>query len=214
MRQRNGAIANTPNKRSSKRPPLATRTSLQPQFGHEIPVFSIFMSLAARLSPGYLDTLVVVRNLKSLDVAIGAIVAILAIGLSGCESQPPPPVDETQAAWYSQTVKEVVAITHEALTDFESGKPDDASKLILQAEPLADRLLKVRHPSLAAEEASSDLEHLYGRMLFSNRHYAWARLQFQKNLSRWKHWTPQTPDTLRRLKEAEAAIAECDLHTD
>jgi hypothetical protein len=49
-------------------------------------------------------------------------------------------------------------------------------------------------------------------MLLSNRHYGWARLQFQQNLSRWKHWTPQTPDTLRRLKEAETAIIECDRH--
>lgn len=183
--------------------------SLHPQFGQETPWdLPDLMSDKLCPTPAYLDTLVMVRYLTIL------VVVITAVSFTGCESQPPAPADETKAAWYSKTVQQVVAINREALADFEGGKPDDASKLILEAKPLADRLLNVRHPSLAAEEASSDLEHLYGRMLFSNRHYAWARLQFQKNLSRWKHWTPQTPDTLRRLKEAEAAIAECDRHTD
>ena len=136
--------------------------------------------------------------------------------MTACESAPSGPAgrDETQDAWYVQMVKQVAAINREAVADFEGGKPDQASALILQAQPLVARLLAVRHPNLAATEAASDLDQLYGRMLFSNRHYEWARLQFQKNLSRWKHWNPQTPDTERRRKEAEAAIAECDKHTD
>jgi hypothetical protein len=59
-------------------------------------------------------------------------------------------------------------------------------------------------------EASSDLDDLYGRMLLSNKHYVWAQTFFQKNSARWKYWQPQTPDTDRRLKQAQAAIAECD----
>jgi hypothetical protein len=65
---------------------------------------------------------------------------------------------------------------------------------------------------LEAAIAASDQDDLYGRMLLSNRHYGWARLLFQKILSRWKHWQPQTPETARLLKQAESAIAECDRH--
>lgn len=63
-------------------------------------------------------------------------------------------------------------------------------------------------------EVASDLDELYGRMVFSNRNYGWARLLFQKNAARWKHWTPQTPDTIRRLKEAESEIEDCDKHLE
>jgi hypothetical protein len=138
--------------------------------------------------------------------------------LAACDSQPRQGSlaerDETQAAWYAQVVKQVAAINREAESDFKAGKADRASALIQEAQPLVARLLAVRHPNLAAAEVASDLDQLYGQMLMSNRHYAWARLMFQKNLSRWKHWSPQTPDTERRYKEAEAAIAECDKHTD
>ena len=47
-------------------------------------------------------------------------------------------------------------------------------------------------------------------MLFSNKRYGWARLQFQKNVVRWKYWKPQTPETERRLQAAQAQIADCD----
>jgi hypothetical protein len=59
-------------------------------------------------------------------------------------------------------------------------------------------------------EAASDLDDLYGRMLLSNQHYVWAQTLFQKNLARWKYWQPQTPETARRMKQAEDAIAECE----
>jgi hypothetical protein len=77
----------------------------------------------------------------------------------------------------------------------------------------------VKQVAAINREAQSDFENgkldqLYGRMLLSNRHWGWARLQFQKNLSRWKHWTPQTADIERRIKEAEAGVAECDRHMD
>jgi hypothetical protein len=72
------------------------------------------------------------------------------------------------------------------------------------------RRFDVRQPTLAAAEAASDLDDLYGRMLLSNRHYEWAEFLFQKNRSRWKNWNPQTPETARRQKQAEAGIEECD----
>jgi len=87
-----------------------------------------------------------------------------------------------------------------------------AAALIQKGEPLSSRLLSVQQPTLAATEAASDVDQLYGQMLFSNRNYGWARLFFQKNLARWKRWKPQTEDTAHRLKEAESAIAECDRH--
>jgi hypothetical protein len=137
--------------------------------------------------------------------------------MAACDSAPrgaTPERDETQAAWYGQVIKQVAAINREAESDFKGGKADKASALIQEAQPMVARLLAVRHPNLAATEVASDLDQLYGEMLLSNRHYAWARLMFQKNLSRWKHWEPRTPDTERRYKDAAAAIAECDKHTD
>jgi hypothetical protein len=141
--------------------------------------------------------------------------AVAATGfLTACESREVAPADPTQEAWYGRTVKQVAAINREAESDFANGKADRAAALIQEAEPLVARLLNVQHPNLAANEVASDLDQLYGKMLLSNRHWGWARLQFQKNLSRWKHWTPQTADTARRISEAEAGVAECDRHLD
>lgn len=132
--------------------------------------------------------------------------------LIACEPAPPPPRDATQEAWYSQTVEQLAALNREAESSFASGKSDQAAALIEKGQPLMGRLLSVRQPTLQAAVAASDLDQLYGRMLLSNRHYGWARLLFQKNLARWKHWQPQTPDTARRLQQAQASIAECDRH--
>ena len=105
-------------------------------------------------------------------------------------------------------------MNREANTAFAAGKSDQAAKLIEQGQPLVTRLLAVPNPTLEAAVAASDQDDLYGRMLLSNRHYGWARLLFQKNLSRWKHWQPQTADTERRFKEAQALIDECDRHIE
>jgi hypothetical protein len=61
-------------------------------------------------------------------------------------------------------------------------------------------------------EAIADLDRIYGKLLISNGYFGEARLLFQKNITRWRIWKPQTPDTERRLKEANADIAECDRH--
>jgi hypothetical protein len=103
-------------------------------------------------------------------------------------------------------------MNRESDSAFAAGNSDQAAKLIEKGQPLVARLLDVPNPTLEAAVAASDLDDLYGRMLLSNRHYGWARLLFQKNLSRWKHWQPQTPETARLLKQAESAIAECDRH--
>jgi len=103
-------------------------------------------------------------------------------------------------------------MNREADSAFAAGKSDQAAALIEKGQPLVARLIAVPNPTWEAAVAASDLDHLYGRMLLSNHHYGWARLLFQKNLSRWKHWQPQTPETARLLKQAESAIAECDRH--
>jgi hypothetical protein len=140
------------------------------------------------------------------------LVIIAAALLTGCGAPPAPtpPHDVTTDAGYGQTVEQLAGMTREAENFFQHGKPDDAAALIEKGEPLASQVLSVARPTLAAMEAASDLDNLYGRMLMSNRHYAWARMLFQKNLARWKYWTPQTEETDRLLKQAESAIAECD----
>jgi hypothetical protein len=101
-------------------------------------------------------------------------------------------------------------MNRQAEARLREGKSDPAAALITQGQPLSLRLLAAPHPTLAAVEAASDLDQLYATMLLGNKNYGWARLAFQKNVSRWKYWKPQTPDTARRLKSAQDGIAECD----
>ncbi len=137
--------------------------------------------------------------------------------LTSCAPAPKPVEstrDETKEAWYGETVEKLAAMNRAAESAFEKGKGDDAAALIEQGQPLVKRLLAPPHPTLEAEEAASDLNHLYARMLLSNHHYGWARMLFQQNVARWKHWRPQTEETGRRLKQAEDGIDECDKHLD
>ena len=130
--------------------------------------------------------------------------------LTGCTPEPPRGGDAALPGWYQKSVNQLVEMNRSADRFFQDGKGDQAATLIEQAQPLVSRLLNVPKPSLAAVEAASDLDDLYGRMLLSNRHYAWAITMFEKNRARWKNWSPQTPETARRLKLAEKAIEECD----
>jgi hypothetical protein len=146
--------------------------------------------------------------LKSMRLLVIAAAALL----TGCASAPPPGADAAEPAWYGRTVDQLADLNRSAEQFFKDGKSDQAAAAIEKGEPLVSRLLSVPKPSLAAVEAASDLDDLYGRMLLSNRHYAWAITMFEKNRSRWKNWTPQTPETARRLKQAETDIEECDRH--
>ena len=145
------------------------------------------------------------------------IVWIAALALCGlltnCASEPGSGQrDATKEPWYGQAVEQLAAVDRQAESFFEAGKSDQAAALIQQGQSLQSRLLSVPKPTLEAVEAASDLDDLYGRMLLSNHHYGWARLFFQKNLARWKHWTPETPETARRLTQANSEIEECDRH--
>jgi hypothetical protein len=123
---------------------------------------------------------------------------------------PKPPPDPTAEAWYGPLTARLAEVNRQAENLLHDGKSDQAAALITQGQPLSLRLLAAPHPTLAAMEAASDLDHLYATMLLGNKNYGWARLAFQKNVSRWKNWRPQTPETGRRLKLAQDGIAECD----
>jgi hypothetical protein len=138
---------------------------------------------------------------------------IPALLLAGCQSGPrdaPPKPDATVEAWYGPMVAKVHALRDEAEGLVEAGKYDDAAARITEAQPLVNRLITVPRPSLAAMEGASDIDDLYARMLMRNRHFGWARMQFQKNVARWRNWTPQTDNTRRRREQAEAGMLECD----
>ena len=132
--------------------------------------------------------------------------------LTACSPAPPPTHDTGLPPWYESTVAQLVEVNREAEAAFDNGKADAAAAKIKQGQSLAARILSVPQPTLPAAEAAADVDDLYGRMLLANRHYAWAEMFFQKNRARWKNWNPKTPETERRLKEAESQIAECDRH--
>lgn len=143
------------------------------------------------------------------------IVPAIAGFLAACGPAPvAPTADPATDSGYVQTVRQLEAIDREAEKFFQQGKGDDAAALIEKGQPLEKRVLEVPRPAYDAVAAASDLDDLYGRMLLSNHHYGWARLLFQKNLARWKHWVPATAESARRLKQAEDEIAECDRHLD
>ncbi|HTP89420.1 MAG TPA: hypothetical protein VMJ34_20865 [Bryobacteraceae bacterium] len=139
------------------------------------------------------------------------VIVPLALLLAGCGSAPPPaPVDPTTEAWYGETVQRLAGLNRDAEQALASGHSDAAAAAVVSGQDLEKRLLSVRQPTLAATEAVTDLDRLYGRMLFANRHYGWARIMFQKNLARWKYWRPESPESARRLQQAKDDIAECD----
>jgi hypothetical protein len=143
---------------------------------------------------------------------------ILAAVLTACSPAPQramhPKPDPTKEAWYCENISQLAAMSREAETLLHHNARDQAAAVITRSQPLIQRLLSVARPTLAAMEAVSDSDQLYGQMLIGNRHYVWARVFFQKNATRWTLWTPQTPDTARRLKMAHAGIAECERHID
>jgi len=147
-----------------------------------------------------------------------SLLVLSAVLLAACSPAPPPlekaKADPTAEPWYSQTVDQLAAMTRDAGKLLGSGQSDQAAAIITQGQPLLNRLLSVPHPTLAAMEGVSDLDQLYGQMLLGNHYYGSARLLFQKNVTRWRTWKPQTPETARRLKLALSAIAECDRHIE
>lgn len=121
-----------------------------------------------------------------------------------------PAANPAAEAWYRQTTAELAGMNRDARVLFAKGRKDEAAALIVKGEELSKRLLGVREPTLEATAAASDVDELFGQMLFSNRNYGWARLLFQKNVARWKYRRPQTPETEARMRQAQEEIEQCD----
>jgi hypothetical protein len=149
-----------------------------------------------------------------LNSYANAVAALLL--LAGCSAPPPrrveqpPPPDAAKEAWYPEAVAQLAKLNREAEDSWKHGRSDDAAAAITKGQPIQARLLSARQPTLPALEAASDLDDLYGRMLLANGREGWARLFFQKNVTRWKMWKPATADTARRLRQAQEGIAACD----
>ncbi|MCU1238350.1 MAG: hypothetical protein JWP63_6317 [Candidatus Solibacter sp.] len=144
----------------------------------------------------------------------GYLVIAIAIVMSACGEAPRKveavKVDPTSEAGYAEAVAELAAVVKDAKGLIAAGRGDEAGAAIIRGQPLSARVLAAPHPTLAAMEAASELDELYGRMLLGNKNYGWARMVFQKDRSRWVHWQPQSAETERRKKAAEAGMAECD----
>jgi hypothetical protein len=143
------------------------------------------------------------------------LVAVFAVLWSSCAAPPPaaeskPGPDPTSEDWYSSSTQQLADVVRQGEQQFKASRFDDAAATVQKGQTLQSRLLTAPHPTLAAVEAASDLDDLYGRMLLRNGHIGYARSTFQKNVIRWKNWKPQTPETERRWKAAVAAVAECD----
>jgi hypothetical protein len=130
-----------------------------------------------------------------------------AILLTACFSAPPPPPhDVTQDEWLWKERRGNGVHGPRSGCRFRGWKPDDAAAVIEKGETISGKLPEASRPTLEAMQAASNLDYLYARVLFSGKNYGWARLMFQKNLARWKHWAPQTPETERRIKQAQDRI--------
>jgi hypothetical protein len=143
------------------------------------------------------------------------ILPFAALLLAGCGPSAPaesPRVDPTTESWYPETAERLAEMDRAAEQLFQNGQVQEAAAIVTSGQSLQTRLLAAPLPTLAAMEAIADLDQVYGRMLIYNGYYGSARLLFQKNVTRWKNWKPPTPDTERRLKDANSAIAECDRH--
>jgi len=139
---------------------------------------------------------------------------ILLLGLlTACSQGPaeaPIKANPVEGAWYGEVLGQVKDLRAKAAKLVQEGKKDEAAAALKSAGPLVQRLLTVPSPTLEAALAASDIDQLYAQMLAGNRHYGWARMVFQKDAARWRNWTPQTEESLRRRKIAEAGMAECD----
>lgn len=145
---------------------------------------------------------------------IARIATAAVLLLAGCAAPPArveqPKLDPTREAGYAETVEQLTALNRDAEDLLKRGRSEQAAAAIIKGQPLQALLLAAPRPTLRAMEGASDLDDLYAHMLLSNGHDGWARMLFQKNLARWKSWKPQTADTARRVRQAQAGIAECD----
>ncbi len=141
--------------------------------------------------------------------------AVALLFWTACNAPPPPPkaeADPTAAPGYRAAIAELAGLNQSAAERLKKGDRAEAGALIERGESFSRQLLAVPRPSLAALEAVSDRDQMYGEMLMANKHWTHARQMLLKNVHRWRNWKPETPDTMRRREAAERAVAECDRH--
>lgn len=133
---------------------------------------------------------------------------------TGCAPTPreTPKVDPTAEAWYAPMVERLTNMDRAAEQLVENNRLQEAAAIVTSGQALQTRLLSAPRPTLEAMQAIADLDQVYGYMLIHNGYFGEARMLFQKNVTRWKTWKPQSPDTKNRLKRANDGIAECDKH--
>jgi len=147
---------------------------------------------------------------RALPVLLAA--ALLAACGPSAPAANAPKVDPPTEAWYAQSTEKLTNMDRAAEQYFQAGRSQEAAAIVTSAQSLQTRLLAAPRPTLAAMEAIADLDRVYGKMLVSNGYFGEARLLFQKNITRWRTWKSPTPETERRLQEANSDIAECDKH--
>jgi hypothetical protein len=149
---------------------------------------------------------------RILWAAALALVTLLSCGSppSGESGSAVALTDPARQPEYLAKLERLREMNEQAREHYREGRRDEAATLVTEGQPLSKDLLAISRPTLAAMEAASDLDQLYGDLLLENRHYLYARQLYQRNVGRWKHWQPQTDDTRRRLQEAQDAIARCD----
>jgi hypothetical protein len=141
---------------------------------------------------------------------LAPVFAALLVSCGPGEAPRLPRADPTKESWYAPGAEQLSRFNQQAAALLAAGKDNDASAIITQTEGLAQRLISVPSPTYEATQAVSDRTALYGQMLMKNKHYGWARMEFQKNVMRWKAWQPQTPETQAKLRDAQAKVAACD----
>src|SRR4051812_8997002 len=103
---------------------------------------------------------------RSILKAVRLMVAIVGVLLDACTPAPKkvetPPTDPTASTAYGRAVDELAVLAHEAERLLSQGKRDEAAAVITRAQPLITSVLAAPHPRLAAMEAASDLDNLYG----------------------------------------------------
>jgi hypothetical protein len=149
-------------------------------------------------------------RLRCRRSSLAVFAAVLLTACGPAEAPKPQRPDATKEAWYAPATAQLAQLNQQASAALQAGKTDDASAIVQHAEGLAQRLISVPSPTYEATAAVSDRDELYGRMLMKNKHYGWARMEFQKNVARWRNWRPETEDSKRRREAAEALVAACD----
>ena len=143
---------------------------------------------------------------KFAPVILGALL-LIACGVPP-RPQPTAPAADTPA--YAELSGQLTSLNREAEADLKKGQGDKAATAVQNGLPIQAKLLEAPRPTLEAMQAISDLDDIYARMLLAGQREGWARIMYQKNVVRWRYWKPETDDSARRLKQAQAGIAECD----